>query len=130
MIIKDWIGRLLEYRIVRFCIVGCAATLTHYAIYLILIKLGMAVWLAFSIGYLSGFLLNYILSSTFTFGKKASLGNGIGFVMSNVVNYFLQLLVLKGFIHLGMSEALAPVPMYCICVPINYLMVRFVFSRF
>ena len=33
------------------------------------------------------------------------------------------------FLFLGLSEAWAPIPVYCICIPVNFLLVRFVFNR-
>ena len=55
--------------------------------------------------------------------------NGIGFGGAHLVNYFLQVSLLNIFLWLGISRPLAPVPVYCIAIPVNFLMVRFVFVR-
>ena len=63
---------------VRFVIVGIAATAIHYGVYLLLRK-WMGENIAFTIGYVISFIFNYLLTSLFTFKKKANLKNGIGF---------------------------------------------------
>lgn len=112
----------------RFCMVGVLATAIHYGVYWILLKF-MGPTPAFTIGYAVSFCFNYFLSARFTFRKKASAKNGVGFALSHVVNYGLQTGCLNLFLALGLGEKIAPIPVYCICVPINYLLVRFVFNK-
>ena len=51
---------------------------------------------------------------------------GIGFGLSHFINYLLQVILLSIFIKLGMPDKYAPIPVFCIAVPINFLMVRLV----
>ena len=44
-------------------------------------------------------------------------------------DYLLQMLTLNLFLWLGVPKALAPIPMFCICVPVNFLLVRFFLKR-
>ena len=111
----------------RFVLVGGLATLIHYGIYLVL-NLVMVVWLAYSIGYGVSFLCNFYLSSVFTFRAKPSFRKGVGFALSHAVNYGLHLLFLSLFLRMGMAEAYAPIPVFCLVIPINFLLVRFVFK--
>ena len=113
--------------VLRFAIVGVIATLVHYVCYVIL-NLFMLSWLAYSIGYATSFLLNFYLSSRFTFRSSASVRKGVGFGMSHFINYSLQVLLLSLFIQMGIPENLAPVPVFAITIPINFLLVRFVFK--
>ena len=118
----------------RFCIVGVVATAVHYGIYLLLIhlvKVDRGWWtnLAYSLGYLAGFVCNLWLSAHFTFKKEITVKRGVGFTISNAVNYGLHILFLNLFIWVGLPEQWAPLPVYCIVVPINFLLVRFVFKR-
>ena len=113
---------------VRFGIVGVVATAVHYGIYLLLLP-AMNESVAYTIGYVLSFVLNYYLTSHFTFRKKSSVRNGIGFVGSHAVNYLLHIVLLNVFIGIGVSERLAPVPVYCIAVPVNFLLVRIVFRK-
>lgn len=60
---------------------------------------------------------------------KANAKKGAGFAFSHVVNYFLQMLTLNFFMWVGISRQWAPVPMFCVCVPVNFLLVRFFLKR-
>lgn len=113
------------YEIIRFGIVGVIATIIHYGIYLAL-NLIIVSWIAYSIGYGISFLGNFYLSNKFTFKTKPTIKKGIGFVLSHFMNYLLQVTLLSIFIKLGIPNKYAPVPVFCIAIPINFLMVRFV----
>lgn len=113
--------------IIRFCIVGTLATGIHYGIYLLLNQF-ILVWLAYSIGYAVSFVFNFYLTSIFTFKEKATVRKGIGFVISHLVNYCLHILFLSLFIWMGVRENYAPILVYLIVIPINFLLVRFVFK--
>ena len=114
--------------ILRFGIVGCVATAIHYLIYWLLNK-WINVNIAYTIGYATSFVCNFFLTSYFTFKKKASLKRGLGFGGAHLCNYLLQMLLLNFFILLGVKKDLAPIPVYAIAIPINFLMVRFVFKH-
>lgn len=110
---------------IRFGIVGCFATFIHYGIYLIL-NLWINTTIAYSIGYGISFLGNFYLSNKFTFKTKPTIKKGIGFGLSHFINYLLQVILLSIFIKLGIPDRYAPIPVFCIAVPVNFLMVRFV----
>jgi len=113
---------------VRFAIVGVVATALHYGIYLAL-QLFINASVAFAVGYFTSFLFNYILSARFTFKKATTKRNGIGFCLAHGFNFVLQLALLNLFLWLGVGRRLAPMPVYCIAVPVNFLVVRYVFKR-
>ena len=113
---------------IRFVIVGIIATAIHYGVYLLLDRL-IPANPAYATGYIISFLCNFYLSSRFTFKKKASVKKGLGFGFSHLVNFLLHMLLLNVFLRLGIRDSLAPIPVYCICVPVNFLLVRLVFNR-
>lgn len=125
--------------IIRFGIVGVLATLLQYGIYWVLIqfigddlpkaKAQFYTSAAMTVGYLISFVFNFFASTHFTFRVKANAKRGAGFVFSHVVNYLLQMATLNLFLWLGFSKQLAPIPMFCICVPVNFLLVRFFLKR-
>lgn len=112
---------------IRFIIVGIMATVIHYGIY-ILLNLIIISWLAYSIGYAISFLCNFYLSSRYTFKSKASIKKGIGFGISHAINYAIHIILLSAFIKIGISEELAPIPVFAIAIPINFILVRFIFK--
>lgn len=125
---KNLYNFLLKYQEqIRFIIVGVLATAIHYSIYRLL-NLIIISWLAYSIGYVISFLCNFYLSSKYTFQSKASIKKGIGFGISHAINYLIHITLLSIFIKIGISEELAPVPVFAIAIPINFILVRFVFK--
>lgn len=122
------IRRDVFFEIVRFGMVGVVATALHYGVYWLLHGL-MNVSVAYTIGYFVSFVANYLLSARFTFKKKKSVKNGVGFACAHLFNYVLQISLLNFFIWLGVGEALAPVPVYCIAIPTNFVLVRLVFVK-
>ena len=111
--------------VIRFGIVGVVATLIHYGIYLLLNQ-SIINWVAYSIGYAISFICNFFHSNFFTFKTKPSFKKGVGFGASHVINYLLHVILLSVFIKLGVNEDLAPIPVFCIVIPINFLLVRYV----
>ena len=120
--------KVITSEFIRFVIVGLLATAIHYGVYLLLDRV-IPANPAYAAGYVISFFCNFILSSRFTFRKKASVKKGLGFGLSHLVNFLLHMLLLNLFLHLGVRESLAPIPVYCICVPVNFLLVRFVFNK-
>lgn len=116
------------FQLLRFAVVGVVATAIHYGVYLLLLNL-LSENIAYTIGYLVAFVCNFILTCVFTFRKKASTQRGVGFGLAHLVNYGLHVALLNFFLWMGISNKLAPIPVFCIAVPVNFLLVRFVFSR-
>ena len=108
---------------IRFCIVGVLATIVHYGIYLLL-KGVINVSVAYTIGYVISFIGNFVLTNVYTFKTQATAKKGIGFVICHVINYLLHIGLLNVFIWMGVPSALAPIPVYCIVVPVNFLLLR------
>lgn len=145
MPMKDIINHLGDKRrqqlgeVIRFGIVGVTATLLQYLIYRLLLRLAihldveagthMLPTVAMTIGYVVSFIYNFIASTRFTFRVKANARRGAGFLFSHVVNYSLQMLTLNLFLLLGIGKQWAPIPMFCVCVPVNFLLVRFFLKR-
>ena len=120
---KEAIGEM-----VRFSIVGVLVTAIHYGVYWLL-QLVVNVNIAWTAGYIVGFIVNYYLSAFYIFRKKTSVKNGAGFGMAHVVNYLLQMVLLNFFIWTGLSAEMAPVGIYAVSIPVNFLLVRFVFKK-
>ena len=125
-------GRMEEF--IRFVIVGVIATALHYGIYLLLVKaipIDGTLWTnaAYTIGYVLSWFCNLWLTAHFTFREKVTVGRGVGFAVCHLVNYGLHILFLNIVLRLGVSETWAPIPVYCLVVPINFILVRTVFKR-
>lgn len=127
---KDIISRLDDRKrmrigeILRFGIVGVIAVLIQYGIYGLLIHV-LDYNISMTIAYLISFAFNFYASTKYTFRVSRDARRGAGFALSHAINYLLQIATLNAFIMGGVSKALAPIPMFALCVPVNFLLVRF-----
>ncbi|MBQ8939307.1 MAG: GtrA family protein [Paludibacteraceae bacterium] len=119
-------NRLKEF--FRFCLVGIIATAIHYGTYILLDR-WMNVNIAYTVGYLCSLCCNLWLTAHFTFKQNVTILRAGGFLASHAINYLLHILLLNLFLWLGCSDAVAPVPVFCIVVPVNFILVRFVFKK-
>ena len=97
---KETLGELI-----RFGIVGTTSAGIHYAIYWIL-QHWIEVNVAYTIGYVLSFLVNYYLTAHFTFKEKTSKKNGLGFGGAHLVNYLLHIVLFNFFLWIGLSREL------------------------
>lgn len=131
--LKSILNKKNTYEFLRFCFVGVIATGIHYGIYLLLIKtisLEGNFWInaAYLIGFMISWLCNLWMTAKITFKTHVSLKRGIGFALTHGINYLLHVLFLNIFLALGMTVQIAPIPVYCCVVPINFILVRTVFK--
>lgn len=111
----------------RFIIVGVISTIIHYGVYLLSLKFTNTSY-AYSVGYICSFALNFYLSLSLTFKVKGSVRKILGFALSHLINYSLHIILLQTFISLSLKQEYAPIPVFAIAVPVNFLLVRFVFT--
>ena len=114
------------WRIFRFGITGSISSLIHYGAYCLAL-LYCHPTISYSIGYLVGLCCNYVMTTYFTFRQQPSKKNAAGFVTSHIINYLLEIGLLNLFLWLSVSQWLAPIIVMVIVVPINFLILRFVF---
>ena len=131
MSLKNWIVNNGSRRaeIVRFALTGGFCTILQYGIYVVFVDaVKVPAVVSTIISYAISFIANFFLSSYFTFHKKPDAKKGIGFTLSHLINMGLQ----TGFVAIFqqlIGKTLALLPALAICIPINYLLVRFVFTH-
>jgi putative flippase GtrA len=123
------------YEFVRFAMVGVIATGIHYGVYRLLMWMFQIdeiettyLNVIYTLGYIISWLCNFYLTAHFTFKSNITVKRGIGFAFSHAINYFLHLFFLNLFFWIGIPEKWAPIPVFCLVVPINFLLVRYVFK--
>lgn len=114
--------------IIRFGIVGGIATVLQYGVYVVFVHVvGVKAVPSTMISYAISFVCNYFMSSYFTFHKHPTAKNGLGFTLSHLFNMGLQTGLVAIFKEI-VGPTLALLPALVICIPVNYLMVRFAFT--
>lgn len=117
----------IVYEFIRFGLVGGFCTALHYGIYYLL-QLTIDVNVAYTLGYVLSFIANFYLTSYFTFGTAPSWRKLAGMSGAHAVNYALHILLLNLFLRVGIPREWAPIPVFAIAIPVNFLLVRFVFK--
>lgn len=122
------IGREKFYEFLRFCIVGTLAAGIHYGIYFLLYHY-INVFVAYTIGYALSLVCNFFLTAYLTFRSTPTVGNSIGFGISHLINYLIHIFLLRFFLYIGIPKALAFFCVLAVAVPVNFLLLRLVFTH-
>lgn len=119
---KRAIGEML-----RFIVVGVLATLLHYGLYYALMYVVWAT-LAYAAGYVLSFVFNFFATAYFTFRTTPTWKRLAGMLGAHGINFLLHMVLFQLFLWAGVSKTLVPLPVYAIAVPVNFLLVRYVFK--
>lgn len=122
------IDREKIFEFVRFCIVGTIAAGIHYGIYYLL-QLYIDVNIAYTTGYLLSMVCNFFMTSYLTFHSSPSFKKLLGFGGSHLINYLIHIFLFNFFLYIGISRLLAPILVLAVAVPVNFLILRWVFKR-
>ncbi len=118
-------GQTRLSEIIRFGLVGGLATVVQYGLYVVFVNaVGTTAVVSTLISYAISFVLNFFLSNYFTFHSSPNALKGLGFTLSHLINMGMQVglvAIFKGIV----GPTLALLPALGICIPVNYLMVRF-----
>ncbi len=110
---------------------GGVATALHYGIYLLLMRLipSMPPNPAYVIGYVCSFICNFYGTALFTFRVPPSWGRLAGMAGAHAVNFLLHMGLLNLYLWIGIGQRIAPVPVYAVAIPVNFLLVKYVFKK-
>lgn len=116
---------------VRFCLVGGLCTLIDISIFYLFL-LYTSYQISLICGYCLSLIVNYYLTIYWTFQKKANAKNAIGMISAHMFNLFV---VRMGLMFLFVdclliNEQIAYIPTFLISILTNFLIVRFVVTRF
>lgn len=115
--------------IIRFGLVGGLATLLQIGCYVVFVNaVKVPAVPSTMISYAISFIANFFLSSYFTFHSSPNAKKGLGFTLSHLINMGMQtgfVAIFKGLV----GPTLALLPALAICIPCNYVMVRFALTN-
>lgn len=110
---------------VRFAAVGIVATVIHYGIYLLLMRWGASYLWAYSIGFVVSLAFNLAATARYTFRTSLSTRKAVLFVACHLFNFTLHTALIYLYVNIaGIGPRIAPIFVYLIAVPVNFLLVR------
>lgn len=126
--IRELVNNEKYMQFMRFVLNGIFVTAIQYGVYLLL-QMYIGVNIAYTLGYLVSFAVNFIMTSRFTFRQPMSMRRFLGFSGSHAVNYCVQMGLFNLFLLLGMGRAVAPIPSMAIAVLIQFSILRVVYRK-
>lgn len=128
MNLKRYTVKLFSCEFIRWCCVGGVATLIHYGVYF-LSQFVINENIAYTIGFAISFIANFYFTAHFTFRVKPSVAKGFGLGLAHFFNYLMHIGLFNMFLYFGVPKIYAPFPVFAIVIPINFILVRFVFKH-
>lgn len=111
----------------RFLIAGAVNTGLTYVIYLCLLFLMPYAW-AYSITYVIGIGIGYLLNAHWVFKRAPGLSSATGYPLIYALNYFLGIMVLWVLVELiHLPKEFAPLLIVVLSVPVTYIVTKFIF---
>ena len=120
--------RTMEF--VRFCMVGALCTAIDAGLFYI-IKLVFCYQVALSIAYIVSLIINYYLTTFWTFKVKPSKKNFIGIVSVHLFNLFVVRMGLMWLFvsYYQLSENLAYIPTLMLSVMVTFVLIRIIAKK-
>jgi putative flippase GtrA len=121
--------KLTEIKFFRFLLTGGLNTAATYALYLILLNF-FVYTTSYSISYVCGILLAFLLSRYVVFKEHQGLRSVIFFPLIYLAQYLFGLLVVWFWVKiLFMPEFLAPLSAIILSLPLTYTLSKLVFIK-
>jgi putative flippase GtrA len=121
--------KLTEIKFFRFLLTGGFNTALTYALYLVLLDF-FAYTTSYSISYICGLLLAFLLSRYVVFKEHQGLKSVVLFPLIYLAQYLFGLLVVWFWVRvLFLPEFLAPLAAIILSLPLTYSLSKLVFIR-
>lgn len=123
------LSKFLKLDFARFLVSGGFNTALTYGTYLILL-LVLPYKSSYTISYLTGILLAYILNRFFVFKSHRGLQSALLLPLIYGLQYILSMLILWCWVEkLELNEKVAPLAAIALTLPITFIFSRLAFSR-
>jgi putative flippase GtrA len=123
------LSKFIKLDFARFLVSGGFNTALTYGIYLILL-LVLPYKSSYTISYLTGILLAYILNRFFVFRSHRGLQSALLLPLIYGIQYILSMLILWCWVEkFGLNEKVAPLAAIALTLPITFIFSRLAFSR-
>lgn len=113
----------------RYLVAGVINTSTTYLLYLGLV-LFLPYLLSYTISYIFGICLGYLLNSKWVFGKAPSVKTAIQYQFVLIANYVFGVFLLWNLVAIAdISKEIAPLLIVVASVPVTYILNKLIFQR-
>lgn len=121
------IARLLTPEFLRFLVTGTINTAASYALYFVLLRV-MPYLAAYTIAYVFGIALSYVLMTRFVFRARAGVGTALRFPLIYVAQYVLGSSIIYVLVeHAHLAPWLAALIAMIVVVPTTFVLARLLF---
>lgn len=112
----------------KYLIVGGVNTAVCYAVYLFMLQY-VSHNIAFTVDYVVGIGLSYLLQLRYVFKEKGSLKKFLSFPSVYIVQYLLGLVGLNLAVHFGVPSELALLAAIILPIPFVFVLSRYVLKK-
>jgi len=121
--------KLLNHKFTKFLISGGFNTAITYGVYLLLLSY-IPYSISYTISYLFGILIAYVLNRYFVFNSHRGLKSAVLLPLIYLLQYGLNLLILWYWVEkLGFEVRLAPIATIIVTIPLTYALSKLVFLK-
>ncbi|MHB1947179.1 MAG: GtrA family protein [Gammaproteobacteria bacterium] len=121
--------KFIDNKFLRFILVGAFNTGFTYLLYIALLYF-FSYFIAYSITYIIGIGVSYLINTIFVFNKSISLKKALQFPIVYAIQYVLGATLLYIFVgFLGIDKFYAPVAIIIICTPITYFLSGYILKE-
>lgn len=114
-------------KFLRFTLVGIIAVMIQYSMFYLLDNYFIYRW-SFIISYTISFIVNYLLTTFYTFQVKRTINTLIKFISGHVINFILQWIFLEAFV-LVVNSKVALILSMMLAFPINFMILKFLLNK-
>lgn len=116
-------------QLVGFVVVGGVNTVGGYGLYL-LFFLVFSYRLAYSLAYVAGIGISYLLNTRFVFQQKPTASKALQYPLVYAAQYVVGVVALSVLVEgLGVNPAYAPLGVVVATIPVTFTLTRFILTR-
>ncbi|MCG7407930.1 GtrA family protein [Paenibacillus sp. ACRRX] len=121
--------KFLNKEFFKFLVVGIINTACTYLIYLLLLN-AFSYTVSYTISYISGILISYLLNSYYVFKEKLNYKKMIQFPLVYVVQYLLNAVLLYVLVdNSKLEKEYAPLIVIILSIPITYILSKLIIKK-
>lgn len=121
-------NKLISLRFLRFLVAGGGNTVATYLLYLLLLQF-MSYRLAYSITFLVGIGIGYLINVLWVFDKALTAKSALAYPIVYSVQYLVGLGLLAALVEImGIPKVVAPLIVVAATLPVVFWLTKFVFS--